>query len=609
MELVSPIGGLFCGQENWAYEGSAATPLPTDLWLRISEAIHSRETLDLTEAEVDRFLKDRPLSPLAISFAVGFLRESDCTWIRKIYSGPGIRPVGRFLEFLDKGHGASDFLPKLPGNFLWAAIGSLPPDKFKWDLFNLKRNELKYIDLNCAPKPTEDAIDLRDLDVVLRNDMLLLWNRRLRKYILPAELNAVNIGINPNPVANLLYKIAAQFCVDDVEFSWDGMTGFEWLPRLQFKNVVLAPQQWHFSSKTIKKEIGGSDSDFDRWRRKTFKDVRVVSVHYGHKDNFLDLGSFAARGCLLSLANKFSELQIRELPSGSVTGMEFDGKSLRTEFIQTFMKPASDLSTVQPLSGTKKSSLRNPVLYFNIQAPPWGQNLLLTKISKLLKRTGNDWFFIRYEETIHSVRIRVFCKTKKEYYRRLEQIEKFLQSSAVSGAYVDYRIETYQMENTVYTDRLQQDLYHDLSAADSGQAIRILSLVKESEDSTLSWMMAAWASILAYNDLFKPEIERLSRAKLPRDETVKNAFYEAKKAVLSGEKKKNAILFSYERFRKGELSGDLRKRVAKLGIEERNHLFMRMCHLSLNRLNPDLLTAYEPSLIAHALAVHELFDA
>ncbi|MFN7454925.1 MAG: thiopeptide-type bacteriocin biosynthesis protein [Pseudobdellovibrionaceae bacterium] len=570
---------------------------------RIYDSLVKKSEILLSDQEVERYLQSHPLPAQLASFSTGYLLSDEKAWIRKIFAGPGVRPIGRFLRFFKKGTGSSDLLPEVADNFLWAEIGSTPAFRNK-DLFSCRLGRGYFIDINNNPKNASQGISLRDLSVVLKNGTLLLWSDQLQKYILPVQSNAVNPLLDPMPVARLLNQIASQFHISDIEFPWLEFGAMSYLPRVRWNSVVLAPQQWTFSKDYLNQMLSKNSTGAEAWLRETFAGVEVLTVNVEQKEYFLPLRDQGVSESILKLSKSKPVLVFRET-AGLSRACLFNDKPMRTEFLQLFRQPLKLAAGPEFLRPQIRSPHVFRTLYFTVRASVDGQNVILRQLHKSFCKEKQPWFFIRYNEEGPVLRLRVLCRTSEQYYEYLQKLEHFLRRPSVNNSILSYKIEPYFPEKDVYIGAKNQRMFLLLSWLDSGAVGELLRSLKGDKTQASDLMIAAWISVYFYTkhlNAVKPDSRSGSSffSEISRDE-----FYESKEMALKIITEQRAL--SFKIFQKREHEADklgLTEQLTKLRGEELEFYVQRLCHLSLNRLGLGVALQYEHMIYRQMVAAH-----
>lgn len=137
----------------------------------------------------------------------------------------------------------------------------------------LRQYEIPYLAISILPKENQILID--DLYVSLKNNRLFLRSKKLNKEVKPYLTNAHNYHYNALPVYNFLCDLHSQNTRTGLHFNWGGLSQiYKFLPRVEYKNIILSKAQWTLSEKDIEslESMINTKNEFllqvEIWRRK-----------------------------------------------------------------------------------------------------------------------------------------------------------------------------------------------------------------------------------------------------------------------------------------------------------------------------------------------------
>lgn len=188
------------------------------------------------------------------------------------------------------------------------------------------RYEIPYLAGPTAPD--EFQIKLDDLMISVRDHRVVLRSRRLNKEVIP-RLNSASYDYNEggeaaaSPVYRFFSDLQSQSETDGnthahtrLEFSWGALdSGYKFLPRVCYENIIISLAKWHFNEKDIKhfsKIPGAGDDDqllqaIDAWRREFQIPAKVFLDTGDNKKMYLDLENlFFIKALLSAVKDKLS---------------------------------------------------------------------------------------------------------------------------------------------------------------------------------------------------------------------------------------------------------------------------------------------------------------
>ncbi len=137
-------------------------------------------------------------------------------------------------------------------NKLIAEVVHLPNDR----LGNvLRAPELRNYEIPILAKSSkrkENQIDINDLMISIVNNNLKLRSKRLNKEISPKISNAYNYNLNCIPIYLFLADFQKYNQKNTLIFHLSKIfENFEFIPRIQFENIIIYPATWYFDTKDI----------------------------------------------------------------------------------------------------------------------------------------------------------------------------------------------------------------------------------------------------------------------------------------------------------------------------------------------------------------------
>jgi archaellum component FlaC len=114
----------------------------------------------------------------------------------------------------------------------------------------LRDYEIPY--LGCSILPKEKQIDVNDLWISIKNDRIVLRSKKLNKEIKPYLTNAHNYSSNSLPVYHFLSDLYSQNSCSGLSFDWGDLENiYHFLPRVEYKNIILSKARWEIRKEDI----------------------------------------------------------------------------------------------------------------------------------------------------------------------------------------------------------------------------------------------------------------------------------------------------------------------------------------------------------------------
>lgn len=136
----------------------------------------------------------------------------------------------------------------------------------------LRQYEIPYLAQSVLAK--ENQIPVDDLYISLKNDRIVLRSKKLNKEVKPYLTNAHNYSADPLPVYHFLCDLYSQNIRSGLYFNWGDLKHiYNFLPRVEYKNIILSKASWKITNKEINKfSLLISDKDLiftelENWRK------------------------------------------------------------------------------------------------------------------------------------------------------------------------------------------------------------------------------------------------------------------------------------------------------------------------------------------------------
>ena len=119
----------------------------------------------------------------------------------------------------------------------------------------LRRPHLRAYEIPCLGKsslPKNKQIPLEDLEIKIEKNTVKLFSKKHAKEVLPRLTNAHNFRANPLPIYHFLCDLQMQN-LSSFSFTWNSFFNqYNNLPRVTYKNIILAKARWHVKKESIK---------------------------------------------------------------------------------------------------------------------------------------------------------------------------------------------------------------------------------------------------------------------------------------------------------------------------------------------------------------------
>lgn len=425
----------------------------------------------------------------------------------------------------------------------------------------IREYEIPYLAKSSCEQ--EKQIAISDLYVSVQNGNIILRSKKLNKQIIPRLSNAHNFSHNALPVYQFLCDLQTQyFSKSALYFSWGTLASqFDFLPRVEYKNVVLHAATWQLNKKDFETLINEKDDSklenlfIDFKNKNKLPDYFVVAE--GDNELMIDTNNQIAILAFVDTIKKKSSIQIKEILYNFKEPLVKDelGNPFTNECITIVLNDGEKTLTpnFEKINNKEQCEVNadflpgNEWLYFKIYCGVKTADYVLTEKIKPLAASFlnegliNKWFFIRYHDTDSHIRFRVQLKNNTESDYVLKAINKQLSPLYKNNFIAKIQMDIYQREIFRYgEDKI--DLTEELFFSDSIFCCQVLDLLDPEEGNAIRWQIALRATVQYLDDFELTLEEKESFCK-----KIANNFFKENKGNPQFQKQLNE---KYRKFRK-----------------------------------------------------------
>lgn len=391
-------------------------------------------------------------------------------WIDQIGGTSGIESGARFgISNLEINNQLKDICEQemsINHDFIFAEIAFSPANRTS--NINQRGHFYPYeIPILTHPaRPAENTIKLNDLVISVRDNTIFLRSVKLNRYIIPRLSSAYNGQLTTIPVFRFLCDLQRQGIKASLSFSLKNIfPGLSFYPRVQLDNTVISPATWILDRDQVNKIV---IRNLDFWEELALP----AYFSLNERDNFLvfnrdnkdDLDLF--RKCI---RNKESVTLKEYVFSDDADLQDKEKQSYATQYItcvvnqsKSYFLPQSNsniIGNVKKLKVKRTFFPGDEWLYLKIYAhDSLMDNILMNVVSPVIQKYKKKdpafkWFFIRYNDTGHHIRLRFFINRESAHNLLLE-INTRLKPLCNSGKVSEILLDTYQRELERYSAEL-----------------------------------------------------------------------------------------------------------------------------------------------------------
>lgn len=393
-----------------------------------------------------------------------------------------------------------------PGK-IYAEVIHLPESRTGNILMRPRLREYEIVYLANSLAPEEHQLHLSDLMVSVRRNKVVLRSRRLNKIIVPRLSTAHNYrqGL---PVYKFLCDLQFQDYHTGIGWHWQIPGDINFYPRVQYGNIILSKSTWMLHKKTYPALAKASPDKY----MEIFGEIRTrlnlpryVVVKEGDNELPADLDNEVAVHLLVTTLLKKEQVTLQEFlhTPGNCWINGADGPHTN-EFIIPLRNISSGkekkqtTATVASLTDTptRKFITGSEWLYVKLYAGTRSAETILKEkilpLTQELTQEGiiDQWFFIRYTDPEHHLRIRFHHHENRHFWGTvLERLHTALAGNTSREQVYRVQTDTYEREIERYgadTMLLSEAIFH----YDSECVVGILDLLEEEEGENYRWMLA-----------------------------------------------------------------------------------------------------------------------
>ena len=457
---------------------------------------------EIVQAAADKnttvFLKDFPLEdkknvvPLANTFSALFSVVDGNLILNHLGGTTANSLTGRFnlaseeVEILGKNLSAieSEANPEV----IFFDVAYLSEEKV--DNINRRKSvydyELSIESWSCSKHP----IPMNDIMVAVRQGEIILYSPQYGKRLVPRLSTAYNYTRSDLSLYRFLCDLQHQNLQTQLMFDVQSLLpGLRFYPRIQYKNIILSPSKWKISNSNLNLK-GKIVPEAILLLRQYLNDLGIPRFFTaGHGDQHLcfDQSADSDLQALQIYLNKTPDFYISEthLPTKAILKDEQE-KPYMSQFVLSLFHRER---LYQPFS-LQNTAEEEPKIEADI--PPgkdWlyleiychtqrARSILSGPIQNLVQKYQqmlNCWFFIRYLNPAHHIRLRLQFKPASDQQACLADFIQSIETERLDGTISDLQIKTYHRE----IDRYGADLMEEVEkhfCVDSRYVLQAITL-------------------------------------------------------------------------------------------------------------------------------------
>jgi thiopeptide-type bacteriocin biosynthesis protein len=352
-------------------------------------------------------------------------------------------------------------------------------------------------------------IKMEDLILKVKGDYIILFDKRLKKEIIPRLGNAHNFSYNSLPVYHFLCDLQSQyFSKSFLGFNWGELSNqFDFLPRIEYKNTILSSAKWqlqkhHIESLQDKKKTEEEKIYlfFELKKRIELPDKFLIAD--GDNELLIDCNNSIAVDTFIDVIKNRNEITLEEYLFEDEHALIKDemGNSFTNECIAIVFNENKQVTKSTSIDSIKFESqqvfaIGSEWLYYKIYCGAKTADYILTeKIKYITEQLLNEhiidkWFFIRFADPDVHLRFRLHICDFEKYGHVLQLINKELEPLLNHYTISKIQTDTYKRELERYGDN-SMDLVEQLFYTDSVFVTNMLDMLDAESGGTIRWKIA-----------------------------------------------------------------------------------------------------------------------
>ena len=494
-------------------------------WTKQQEAIHKRLSVAIKEnaysvnfTDSDTKTFDTVIDSLPDTMAIMFrVIGSKKLFFQNCGGSSAANLLGRFA------HGSDEIFEiikditsheqKLNSDKILAEIAHLPESRTGNILLRpvLRDYEIPYLAKSALD--SEKQIQLNDLMISVRENKIILRSKRLNKEIIPRLSTAHNYSYNALPVYQFLCDIQTQyFDKPTLGFSWGVLSGsYKFLPRAEYKNVVLHPARWQLSKSDFQALLDCKEADCHseivKWCKFWNIPSRIVLAD-GDNELYINFEDELSVKMFISIIKKRDNIVLEEFlfDLNDLLVRDSKGNGYTNECIAILLKNA-DRKTAsgsardlkfeeQKYPGIQRNfSTGSEWLYYKFYCGVKTADKVLLDVIKpfaeevISKKWTDKFFFIRYSDPDLHIRLRFHLNDVNNIGQIIAALYQYIEPYLKHGLINKVQTDTYKRELERY-GKNSIELIETLFYIDSTVTLNLLDLAINANDEHIRWQIA-----------------------------------------------------------------------------------------------------------------------
>ncbi|MCQ9640712.1 lantibiotic dehydratase [Chryseobacterium sp. WG14] len=378
---------------------------------------------------------------------------------------------------------------------------------------HLRNYEIPILNLQHSDS---EPIYLNDLMISIKNNRVVLRSKKYNKEVIPSLSSAHNYSLHKVPLYHFLCDLQYQNITPSYNWNWGMFSNYDYLPRIMVNNVILSRTSWQLSYEKI---FNGKQASVNMLRDH-LKERNIPEIFtFSERDMELPvfMNNTLSLEILLDHLVKEKKIRVFENLANQYESVAKDaeGNIHSNEIVIPWHNLSSKKNKELSLFSVKNTITRNFIpgsewLFYKIYSSTKVSDQIIKdsiyKFASGLIKKGiiKKWFFIRYSDPDHHIRIR-FLTTSSDHNisnQIYQLLDKYLTQEMIIHKIV---LDTYNREIERYgestIDHMESIFYFDSEC--------VCQLLKEAElAETAIWKAAIVGVNRILNDFGYEQAEK-----------------------------------------------------------------------------------------------------
>lgn len=393
-------------------------------------------------------------------------------------------------------------------DYIYAEIIHLPEARTGNILARPQLRDYEIVYLGNGSVAADHQIPVNDLMVSVKDNIIILRSKRLNKRVIPRLSTAHNFSMGSLLTYKFLCDLQFQQLHHATGWQWNLPVEQRFLPAVRYGKIILSKRQWilhkkdHANVAAIKEQL---------------QLPRYITITEGDNELFIDMESESCIQLLSDTLAKKERIIVHEMLCTPDQCWVTSDKGRFTQELIFPLKSTSPANEKMISVADTPDIVRSFItgsewLYVKIYCGTSTAERVLRTIIKpltdelLMNNQIDKWFFIRYTDPEHHIRVRFHHATDPSFWKTvLEKLYAAVQQHETREQIQKIQTDTYVREIERY-GAATMDISETLFFADSQAVLNCIDLLEGEDGEHFRWLLAARGTDMLLDDFgYTPE--------------------------------------------------------------------------------------------------------